>query len=338
MITFMKQIGLFGLMVLLASMIGCQKAQVETPAPATALDEVQVALECQYEVGQSERVVVTHEKKYESWVEMPGKDSAVRNSRTNGREVTMLREVKSVEADGSALIEVTLESVEVHLEIDTQKSKSKHHYTSNKTGTDSSWDNEPEVAGTSYQIRVAPDTTVLEVIGLDAARSNLKIKEGDKGIVANLLTEKGVKRLHERSFVQDYPGPDAVMAIPDAMIKAQAIQKTYVYKNNGKTIVALSIGEALHTLPEGVTAPPKASDMGQTMILSMSEMDELVVSGRGVFDLKRSAVVSEENSIKSVLIFDEASLSAKFNKPESKGTGGLMFTVTEITSSYKVLP
>ena len=116
-----KHVALLGFITLLVSMVGCQQANL---------------LRCQYRPDQSERIKVTQQRKYESWVEMPGKEPAQHNSRENKQELTLLRQVESVASDGSALMTVTIEKAEVTLDINTQNSKSKHRYISTAGKTD----------------------------------------------------------------------------------------------------------------------------------------------------------------------------------------------------------
>lgn len=319
MLKQMKHVVMSGIITLFVGLVGCQQAN---------------QIRCQYQSGQSERITVAQEKNYESWVEMPEKEPTQRNSRKNRQELTLLRHVDSVASDGSALMTITIEKAEVALDIDTQKSKSKHHYTSTAENTNTTWGNEPAVAGVSYQIKIAPDTRVLEIIGLDEARTGLNIKKDAKGIASNILSEEAIRVIHERSFVKDSPGPEALAPIPDAMIKAKAIRKTYNYQQDAEHITALSVGEAAYTAPEGFPEPPTPSNMGQTMIINISEMDKLIVQGRGVFDLNTGSVTSEENNIKCTLVIDESNLSAQFGKEDKKGSGGVMFTVTEIKNTF----
>lgn len=321
---WIKHILLSGLIALFAGITGCQQAD---------------SLKCQYQSGSSERIKVSQEKHYESWVEMPEKEPSQRNSRSNRQELTLLRQIESVESDGSALMVITIEKAEVTLNINTQNSKSTHSYVSTVEKTDTTWGNEPKIAGTTYKIKISPDTTVLEVIGLDQARSQLKLKEDSRGVVANLLTEKAIRKIHERNFVKDYPGPEALMPVPDAMIKAKAIRKSYTYQNDAEAnrITAQSTGEPLYTLPEGFAKPPTPTNPGQTMIISIGEMDELTVQGQGEFDLAKGTVVSEQNNIKCILLITESNLSGQGDQAGKKGSGGIMFTVTEIKENFEQL-
>lgn len=322
----LKQIAMSGIVVLFSALIvGCDSSK---------------ALNYDYQVGDQERIKVTRSNHYESWVEMPDKEPSQRNARTKTQELVLSRQVESVEADGTALMKVTIEKATVNLNIDTQKSKSKHSYVSTAESTESTWSNQPAIAGAVYRIRIAPDTSVLEVMGLEEARKALQIKEEDKGIAAGLLNEDSILKVHERSFVQHYPQTDVLEPVPDAMIKAKGLRKTYNYMKDAQTNqVWFEVnGEAAYNVPEDFPEPPKPFNPGQTMIISVSDMDELTIKGQGQFDLATHSVLNEQNHIKCSLLITESSLSGQFGKPGKEGDGGVMITVTELNDAFEKLP
>ena len=308
---------------------------------------------CQYEPGQSERVRISQDKLYKIWVEMPGNPPTPTITRQEKFEIVLLREVESVEPDGSAIMKITVESIDRTLNIESKQGDKSLRYlsTADKTQSGGDWRGEPKLAGAAYKIRITPKTLVTEIIGLEELRAQLNLKEDAAGPVAAMLTEKEIKRLHERLFLQDSPakidlkkGYEKLVPIPDATIKAKGVRKTYTISqtpsndDQQRLVTMTSTGQAAHTVPEDFVAGPVPTNMFQKMIVETSEMDELIIKGQGVFDAAAGSVRSETNEVKCTLILDGSSLTGQFAPGKEGGSGGEMFTFTHFTDTFEVLP
>ncbi|MCH9021904.1 MAG: hypothetical protein IID32_03990, partial [Planctomycetes bacterium] len=274
---------------------------IVTPEEPNVPLEKPVSLRCKYRVGEVERVRFYREFQYRSWLEMPGKEPTKSGMRTIVEELIVRRKVESVEPDGSAVIKVTFEKA--MMTIDTQKTPNLYRYISDINNTTTSQSPGPKLAGVSYRIRIAPDTSVLEIIGLDEQRRKLKLTDPATGVVSNWLSENSIRRLHERDFVKRCPDKAtynqtcmSLVSIPDGMIKAKAIRNTYtigagaVKNDTGQWVTVTNQGEPAYKVPDDFPPPPKPSHVGAVRIVSASEMEELKVEGTGTFDLTAAAV------------------------------------------------
>ena len=359
-----QKIVTFVCMVTMMVFLGCRggspvkesagpESEVAPPAAVKATE-----LRCRYNTGLAERVRLTSRTMNKVWVEMPGKESTNPSMNETESEIVLRSEVESVQQDGSAVIKVTIETVKLNLKSDVNDKAKTDKYSSSDKETTSTWSGAPKLAGASYKIKIAPDTTVLEVMGLDELRKTLKIKSDDRGIVPRLISESNIKKYHQHPFIQYSPakvpeekGADFALPkkyeknviLPDAMIKAKAVKKIYqpaqVQQQGDSQIVTISInGEPLYVLPEGVAQPIEPNNFGQTLIKKMSEMQELKITGQGVFDLTAGKTLSDKNDIDCTLILLEEDIGmGDPNKKKGKGSGGVMFTKVERRSSYEVL-
>ncbi len=316
-------------------------APAPQPQPAAPSD----LLLCKYKAGDSDKVRVFRERFYRTWVEMPGEEPSVPGSRRSNMEVTLQRDVEKVNADGSALMKVTVLEVKRHLDIDTTNKKSKFKYISNSEENESTWDGQPPISGASYKIVVAPDTTVKEIIGIDELKSEYKLTDKTR-IVSSLFEDDLIGKIHERAFIRDIAageatdtGVAALLPNEEATIKARAIRNTYVRGETQGDVVTVSFtGEAAFAVPEGFPDAAKPSDMMQVTIVTNSDMDELAVAGEGRFDQAAGKVLSETSSVKCTLILDGSKLFAKPDQEPNPKAGGEMFTVTELRETFEVLP
>jgi len=306
-------------------------------------------LRCKYTVGEVQRIRFYREFQYRSWVEMPDEEPTESGMRTTVEELIVRRKVESVEPDGSAVMKVTIEKA--MMTVNTKKSPNLYRYISDINNTTTSQSQGPKLAGTSYRIRIAPDTSVLEIIGLDEQRSKLKLTETTAGVVNNWLSEVSIRRLHERDFVKRAPDKAtynqtymSLVAIPDGMIKAKAIRNIYtigtgaVKNDMGEWMTVTIKGEPAYRVPIDFPPPPKPSHMGAVVIVSASEMEELKVEGTGTFDLTAAAVRGDRYHVKCMLVISGDTLFGKIPQAGEEGKGGEMFTTIEYTETYELLP
>ncbi|MCK5271468.1 MAG: hypothetical protein KAJ52_02785 [Sedimentisphaerales bacterium] len=320
---------------------------------------VPTSLCCQYKVGKEHTVRFTSNKLNKVWVEMPKKKPTLTGQNETQHEIVLRTKVESVDKDGSAILNVTIEQIKFTMTSDVRKKKSKNEYYSDakKNTSTSSWPNEPKLHGASYKIKIAPDTTVKEVIGIDKLYKKIGVDKDDRRIVIGLINEEKIKRYHERDFLRYCPGrvasskgeafalPTAYegkLPIPDAMIKAKAIKKTFkVHKvqkeKKAHLVKVVGTAEPLYVLPEGIEEPPALNDFGKTMIKRMSDMNELKITDEALFDLSAGVVRSEKTSVECTLIILEENIGMGQGKNKKKGAGGAMFTMVKIDNTYELV-
>ncbi len=320
---------------------------------------VPTSLRCRYKVGEEHKARFISNKLNKVWVEMPGKKPTLTGKNESQHEIVLRTKVESVDKDGSAILNVTIEQVRLTMTSDVRKKKSKNEYYSDakKNTSTSSWPNEPKLYGASYKIRIAPDSTVKEVIGMDKLYKKIGVDKDDKRIVTGLINEQTVKKYHERDFLRYCPARVAPskgetfalpteyekkLPIPDAMIKAKAIKKKFKVneiQKKGKTnlVKVRSSAEPLYVLPEGIEEPPPLNDFGKTMIKRMSDMNELKITDEALFDLSAGLVRSEKSNIECTLIILEENIGMGQSKNKKKSTGGAMFTVVKIDNTYELI-
>ncbi len=291
----------------------------------------------QYAQGMSDRIKYSFEQKYESWVEMPGKDPQQYNSRLNIRTMVLKRDVQSVESDGSAWINVTVESVEVTEDVNTTKTKNKSHYINNESEFKSDWKGQPQFVNKSYHIKVAPDSTVLEVAGLDKMGLNLK----SPGEVGRLFTEGKIKKRHNRLVLSHYsPGEEKLIENPTPMIKANGIYVTSQKEKGAMGNVTLHLkGTPAYNVPKEFPPSPQPTNMFQSLIINAGSMNEMVYEGRATFNTESNKISDETLQIKSTILITEDGLTGQFGSSASKGegSGGVMYAVAEIKTTFELL-
>jgi len=336
-----------GILMLMMVVAGCSTTGPTAKSGAKAVQKSAVgdSLRCVYKVGKTETVSRTSSVEHKAWIEMPDKDPSITGNNTVSRQIIARRKVESVAGDGSAIMKVTFESVKIRVKIDTKKTKGDYLYISNSESTKSYWAGEPKLAGVSYKIKIAPDTTVLEVIGLDELRKKLKLKPDSDRKVAPLVSEKGIKKFNQCEFVRFGPESVAVgdkydgdVVLPDSTIKAQAINMKYqVVQPQAKNTITIAVsGEPLFVLPEGIAEPEPPTNPGIAMIKSMSDMNKLDISGTGVFDSKAGKVLKSDKVIDCTLILDGNKIFGGGKKGKKKADGGKMFTISILKDKYEV--
>jgi hypothetical protein len=306
-----------------------------------------ITMRCRYQPGQSETVHYNNEHMYKSWIEDSKQPPSQTSQRVTRISQVLRREVESVEADGSAIMKITIQEAQIVLNVDTPRQKKQENYRSTSEGTNSTWEKPPVLAGVSYHIKIAPDTAVKEIPDLEQARKNLDITDSSPSPVAVLLSEEGIRKVHQRDFVMASPPEvqkglsyDFLTPIPDRMIKAPAVKKTFHVEaiDSAQDIATVQVtGEAAVTAPKDFPPAPKPTDMPQVMIKNSSDMQELKITGQGQFDFKKERVVSEKGTVNCLLALFEESLMEK-KKSEKKEGYGVMFTQISIEQSFEVKP
>ncbi|MCK5270025.1 MAG: hypothetical protein KAJ46_04540, partial [Sedimentisphaerales bacterium] len=196
----------------------------QSTAQAVNKKTTATSLRCKYKVGEEHTVRFTSNKLNKVWVEMPKKKPTLTGKNETQHEIVLRTKVESADEDGSAILNVTIEQIKFTMTSDVRKKKSKNEYYSDakKTTSTPSWPNEPKLYGASYKIRIAADTTVKEVIGIDKLYKKIGVDKDAKRIVVGLINEEKVKRYHERDFLRYSPGR---VAPPKG--KAFALPTTY---------------------------------------------------------------------------------------------------------------
>lgn len=310
-------------------------------------------MRCIYKPGDVDKIRFISGFDYKTWVEMPKKDKSNLNGRVSQREIVVSREVQSVEPDGSAIMKVTIESVKLSVTSKVEKKETKRSYISTGTENKTDFPGEPALAGTVYTIRIQPDTTVESIVELDNVLGKLGVTAESATVVSELLSPASIKQLHQCDFVAF--GPASVSdemtynknvpikgQMPDNIIKAQALNKTYtvqpIAEGTGQVVVAIG-GEPLYVSPEGFEKLQEPSDMGMSMIKNSSVMDELTITGQGVFDLTTCKVVKTEDNINCKLILDgnDLGFGGQSKKNAKKGSQGFMYTTLKLFRSYEVI-
>ena len=303
-----------------------------------------------YQVGDVERIRFTYGENHWQWVEMPNEPPTKKDGRVIKKEIVVRREVESVnDKDHSTVMKVTLEKVDIGVRTVLPEKERLSYYRSSAEKTESNIPDSPKLAGTGYTIRLAPDTTVLEIIGLNELKTQLKIKEDNYSLAQLVLTEESVKQLHEREFRQSgiKAGKtlEKLTVIPHMMIKAQAINTTYAADRGRKDgdarwVTVTSTGEAIHTLPAGWDEPPAPTDPSRVMIKSMFDMQKLDVTSKGIFDANTGRVKSEQKHVFcSLVLLGEKITAQNPQRLQKKGKdAGEMFVEVTVDQTFEVLP
>jgi len=160
------------------------------------------SMSCKYQQGDIQKIRYAGSTENRIWVEKADGQRQQTGQNMSRNEMIVSRQVESVASDGSAIMKVTFEQVEIAFESNVGKKSKQGAYKSTAESTTSSNPGEPALAGTSYKIRIAPDTTVLEIIGLDQLRKDLGISGNDELRVARLLSEENIRLCHECDFAK----------------------------------------------------------------------------------------------------------------------------------------
>jgi len=340
----LQNVVVLGLAVSLAFVVGCDSTAMKADKGLT--------LESKYEAGSVETVSFNMSNSYRQWVEMANQKAdqqAVSSMKVVTEELVMQRQIESVEKDGSAIMNVTIDSAKLHVHIKRQKKETDWDYSSTAAGTKTSGSSSPKLAGASYKIKIAPDTTVLEIIGLDELRSKLGIGDDAGGAIVNILSEDHIKLCHERQSLINAKKTNAtgekLLPVTNVMVKAKAIQKSYfsgdVEQVDGKDVVRVSmLGTALYVLPEGTPDDfPKPKDPPdlRMVIKEKSEMDPFVCDGEAVFDVAAGKVISETDNMKAVLVLPSSALFPAKSKKKPGDKDDVMYTEVAENYSFKCI-
>ena len=299
------------------------------------------AMQTKYQVGQTETVRFVSEDSYNNWVEMPDEAPTEKNGRVIKKNIEMTREIESVNPDGSAIMKVTLNKVDLSMRTYRQQKENLYNYVSTTEATKSDRNGDPKLAGASYKIKIAPDTTVQEIIGLDPLLKKLGIDKDDEAMVPQILSPETIKLLHERDFVKSAVQPGqtvtALIPVPNVMIKAQAVEQTFTAKSGGNLITVNITGRPIHTLPEGWDVPAQPGDVGRTIVKQASDMQEFKYQGQGKINTADGKVLSEQMDLSCTLILLEEKIF-KGQSKKKKDKWGEMFTIVESKQTFEALP
>jgi len=305
-------------------------------------------LRYKYTAGDAEKVRFTAFSENKVWVEMPNKQPTKPQMNVRLIEVVMQREVESVEPGGSAIVKVTLEEVKISVKVDVSKKQSERVYHSTAAGTQSDFPEDAQLAGASYRIKIAADTTVEEILDIDQLKKDLGINAANMGVVGNIIGTDSIKRMHQQDFVMQSPATvnagqvyASNVSLPHPMIKAQAVKKIFtvdekISENAAGQVKVAVAGDALYVLPEGIEAPGELNDFGQIMIKDKSDMQEFAINGVGLFDAGK--VRQSNTAIDCLLVLDGDKLGfgGKQNQ-DTKGKAGFMFTSVNLAETFEVM-
>jgi len=348
----------FGFIIALVLLPVNRGTAAEKSEKTTGSKMVPSALRFRYQVGREHTIRLTSEKLNKVWVEMPNKPPTLTGMNQTNSEIVLKTKVKAVDPCGVALVNVTFDKVKLSMKSDVRKKKRENEYSSDaqKTSSTPEWPNEPKLYGASYQIKIAPDTTVRKIIGLDKMYKKLRINKDDKRIVLGIISEEAIRRYHQQDAIRFSPAevPDGKdketalpkayeknVALPDPMIKAKALKKKFQVhepqiKDGRRLVKVTSTVEPLHILPEGMEEPAPPNDFGRTMIKRMSDMNELKVTDEAVFNLTDRSLQSVKSLVDCTLIILEENIGMTPKNKERKGSGGAMFTQVKQITTFEV--
>jgi len=302
-------------------------------------------LRCKYQQGDVDRIRYSGEKSVKVWVDMPGKKTLESGDNQTQVQLVLRREVQSLEGT-SAIMKVTIEEVQYS---DSNKKTGPLRYTSTAEKTQSDWADEPALAGVSYRIKIAADSTVQEIIELDQLRAQLIKVQDRRRPVYQLLMDENIRRCHQCGFIMSSPAkitPGKTYAkyeeIPDPMIKAQAIKNTYTVgeftdSDGGLMVDIAGAGEPMHVLPQGISEPAGPANPIITMIKMEGTMQQFDCSDNGLFDLTAGKIRQANRSLDALLL----ALGKDFNfgprKDSDPAAQGEMYWQIKMDGKYELL-
>jgi len=295
-----------------------------------------------FQKGQVDTIRFVRSDSYRNWVEMPNQPPASESARLLTEEVVLTREVEELNSDGSAILKVTFDQVNITDKRIVQGTENVFQYISNANETKSTQADEPALAGVSYRVKLAPDTTVQEIIGLTELRQELSLIEGAAGLAASLLNEKRIEICHEREFLQsgveiDKPATK-LYSVEHEMNKAKALEKTFSATMQPGNIMSVAMtGDAVYVLPAGWAETPQPSDPFRPVIKDKSDMQPPEIIGESLLDRNTNQVLKDHTSVKCLLILTEDKIAQSVDNTEVKGTGGLMFTEIKLEHNFEKL-
>ena len=343
------------------SLTGCQSAS------STASKSIAQMLQYRFSPGHSETVRYTRNRSYKTWVEMGNQPPTMPGSRDTSTEVLMTRKVEEVMPDGSARLPVTIKEARYTLAIDTQNKKSSHQYVSTEEKSESTWDNQPGIAGASYEIFVAPDSTIKEFRGLEGIRATYGLTDAST-LVNDLLSEDVLRDIHQRQALIDLndaadvtvkkprtvagsdgqtftlvqrseDGTLTVMAAnPEPTIKAKALRLDYRVQADASPMIVHISGQPAFSAPKDQFPPAEMKNV-PTFIIELSDMDELAIDGATLLDQQSGTVISDRLKVECLLRLDDEKIGsmAGGNRPSDPENEGSMYTQTITVEEFKVV-
>lgn len=290
-----------------------------------------------YEPGQIEVVAFTQQETISNWVEAPQEAVAGRSFQEQNVRVVLQREVEGVALDGTIILKVTIEEVEIVDERQAGDSKNWYRYVSNATVTESSVEGEPPLAGIDYRVAMAANTTVKQIVGLDQVWNRLGVEKEAAGGYGLILDEDFIRTCHERGFVQagvrEGQTVKRLAPVRNELVAAKVKAWEKVYRLN--KIMAVSQesylkanmqGDPVTILPAGWTEP-KTIDLPW---VQKGDIKEAMITGESLFDKENRRVLLDEESMRFQL-----ELSAE-NMGAGQNTGQKMMTTVNMNNKFEL--
>ncbi|MCP4708459.1 MAG: hypothetical protein GY869_07535 [Planctomycetes bacterium] len=295
-----------------------------------------------FQQGQVDTIRFVRSDSYRNWVEMPDQPPTMESSRLLTEEIVLTREVETLNPDGSVILKVTFDQVNITDNRIVQGTENLFQYISNSQETKSTKPGEPPLAGASYRVKLAPDTSVQEIVGLTELRQQLELPEGSVGLAALMLSERRIKKCHEREFLQSGVQSDKpatkLFPVEHEMNKAKALEKTFIASLPGTNTMSVSMtGEAVYVLPDGWTEPPQPVDPFRPQIKELSDMQPPEIIGESIFDQSTKKVLQDNYSVKCLLILPGNKIAQRVDNKEVEDDGGLMFTEIKLEHKFETI-
>ncbi|MCP4708517.1 MAG: hypothetical protein GY869_07835 [Planctomycetes bacterium] len=290
-----------------------------------------------YQPEQIEIVEITQQEILSNWVEAPQQAVTGRSFREKNVRVVLRREVEGIALDGTIVMKVTIEEVEIVDEREAGDNKNWYRYVSNTTGTESSVDGEPQLSGTVYRVAMDTNTTIKQIVGLDQVWNRLGVEKDAAGGYRLLLDEDFIRTCHERGFVQAgaregqtikrlAPVRNELVATKvKAWEKAYRLDKLMAAPQEEFFKVSMR-GDPVTVLPTG-WAEPKTVALPW---MQMSELKEALITGESIFDQKNMRVLQDTESMKFQLELSEEKIGAEQN------TGQKMITTVNVNQKFMI--
>ena len=290
-----------------------------------------------YEPGQIEVVVFTQQETLSNWVEAPQETVTGRSYREKNVRVVLQREMEGIALDGTIVMKVTIEEVEIVDEREAGETKNWYRYVSNATVTESSVDGEPQLAGVSYRVAMDANTTVKQIVGLDQVWKELGVEQESAGGFGLVLDEDFIRTCHERGFVQAGVGEGQTVKrlapVRNELVaaKVKAWEKVYrlekmMSMSQKEYLKASMQGDPVTVLPAG-WAEPKTIDLPW---VQLGEIKEAEITGESLFDQESRRVLLDEEWMRFRLELSEEKIGAQ------QDTGQKMNTTVNVNNKFEV--
>ena len=290
-----------------------------------------------YEPGQVEVVVFTQQESLSNWVEAPQEAVTGRSFREKNVQVVLRREVEGIALDGTIVMKVTIEEVEIVDERQAGDARNWYRYVSNETGTESSVEGEPPLAGIAYRVAMAANTTIKQIVGLDQVWIKLGVEKEAAGGFGLILDEDFIRTCHERGFlqagVQKGQTVKRLAPVRNELVAAKVKAWEKVYRlgklmsvSQKEYLKASMQGDPATVLPAG-WAEPRTIDLPW---VQKGEIKEAIITGESLFDQESQQVLRDEERMRFRLELSEEKMGAGQN------TGQKMITTVDVNHKFEV--